>query len=134
MDSHPEQLDYIFDRKDGFDVSSSRKEYVDMKMLFNGYWTLYISQDEYKWCWLTLFFFVEKSSEPTPSPKKSPGPQVHAHFFPQQSQDAGDFVEPGQTEENDQPRRMYVREQFTHENQNTVRGNVTEPSDPIIRR
>lgn len=28
MDSHPEQLDYIFDRKDGFEVNTSRKEYV----------------------------------------------------------------------------------------------------------
>lgn len=80
--------------------------------------------------------FVENYNcrEPTPSPKKSPGPQVHAHFFPQHNQeriDPNDFAD-GQSEDNDQPRRMYVREQFTHEN--TVRGNVAESNDPIIRR
>lgn len=78
--------------------------------------------------------------ESTSSPKKSPGSQVHAHFFPQHSQDRFDPSEDvsspsgtGQTEENDQPRRMYVREQFTHEN-TIMRGNASEPSDSIIRR
>lgn len=28
MDSHPEQLDYIFDRKDGFEMNAGRKECV----------------------------------------------------------------------------------------------------------
>ncbi|XP_055320949.1 uncharacterized protein LOC129577599 isoform X2 [Sitodiplosis mosellana] len=105
MDSHPEQLDYIFDRKDSYEANNSRKD------------------------------------ESTSSPKKSPGPQVHAHFFPQHSQERFDPSEDtsspsatAHTEESDQPRRMYVREQFTHENTSTVRGNVAEPSDSIIRR
>lgn len=61
---------------------------------------------------------------------------MHAHFFPQQSQerielnDMTDHI--GQTDDSDQPRRMYVREQFTHEN--TVRGNVADHSDGMIRR
>lgn len=80
-------------------------------------------------------------SETMSSPKKSPGPQVHAHFFPQYSQERFDPGEDApspsataQTEDSEQPRRMYVREQFTHENTSTVRGNVAEPSDSIIRR
>lgn len=77
---------------------------------------------------------IHNNSELTTSPKKSPGPQVHAHFFPQHSQDdVTDAISGlGQTDDNDQPRRMYVREQFTHEN--TVRGNVAEPSDNLSRR
>lgn len=82
------------------------------------------------------------SSESVSSPKKSPGSQLHAHFFPQQY--SQERVEPGDItietiggpqlgdSSNDSPRRMYVREQFTHEN--TVRGNVTDSSDGIIRR
>lgn len=70
------------------------------------------------------------------SPKKSPGPQVHAHFFPQHSIeriDPSDLTDAtGQTDESDQPRRMYVREQFTHEN--TVRGNVADQGESTIRR
>ncbi|XP_031640723.1 uncharacterized protein LOC116352342 isoform X2 [Contarinia nasturtii] len=104
-DTHPEQLDYIFDRKDSYEVNNSRKD-----------------------------------ESTTSSPKKSPGAKVHAHFFPQHSQERFDPYEdvsatPGtsaQTEDGEQPRRMYVREQFTHEN--TVRGNVAEPSDNIRRR
>lgn len=75
-------------------------------------------------------------SDTSASPKKSPGPQVHAHFFPQTGQDRyelSDVNDPlGEADDSDQPRRMYVREQFTHEN--TVRGNVAESSDSIIRR
>lgn len=92
-----------------------------------------------------LLWKIYSETTMTSSPKKSPGPQVHAHFFPQHSQERFDPSEDmsspsatGQTtteerrEESDQPRRMYVREQFTHEN--TVRGNISEPSDSIIRR
>lgn len=79
----------------------------------------------------------------TASPKKSPGSQVHAHFFPQQYSveriEPGDIIidTSGSTQisgdgSSDSPRRMYVREQFTHEN--TVRGNVTDSGDGVIRR
>lgn len=91
---------------------------------------------------LLLVFFRDS----TASPKKSPGSQVHAHFFPQQY--SVDRIEPGDITidtsgaqliggsggdgGSDLPRRMYVREQFTHEN--TVRGNVNDSGDGVIRR
>lgn len=87
---------------------------------------------------MNLQFFRDSTS----SPKKSPGSQLHAHFFPQQY--SQERIEPSDIineaiggaqlgdSSNDSPRRMYVREQFTHEN--TVRGNVTDASDSIIRR
>lgn len=64
-------------------------------------------------------------------PSKSPGAQMHTHFFPQQNQDRIDSSDVGM-DEPDQPRRMYVREEFTHEN--TVRGNVNEANDGSIIR
>lgn len=94
----------------------------------------------------SLFF-----RDSTASPKKSPGSQVHAHFFPQQY--SVERFEPGDITidtsgsiqstqlsggggggdgSSDSPRRMYVREQFTHEN--TVRGNVNDSGDGVIRR
>lgn len=77
------------------------------------------------------------------SSKRSPSAiQLHTHFFPQHSQerfDSSDLHESSRigtttapNDDTDQPRRMYVREQFTHEN--TVRGNVAESNDSIIRR
>lgn len=96
-----------------------------------------------KFCAKKIKEYLKKNSNfcsesTTSSPKKSPGAQVHAHFFPQHSQERFDPYEDvtapttsGQTDDGDQPRRMYVREQFTHEN--TVRGNVAEPSDSIRR-
>lgn len=78
----------------------------------------------------------DQDRDSSASSSKSPGAmQLHTHFFPQQSSDRFDSNEgvPSTTEDtSDQPRRMYVREQFTHEN--TVRGNVAEPSETIIRR
>lgn len=127
MDSHPEQLDYIFDRKDCYDLNNSRKEWVALAQPFD--FSLH-------WEWLIGIYHFD-CSDPSASPKKSPGPQVHAHFFPQHGHERFDpndviDVSSGQADDSDQPRRMYVREQFTHEN--TVRGNVAEPSDSIIRR
>lgn len=82
------------------------------------------------------------------SSKRSPSAiQLHTHFFPQHPSqerfDSSDLHESSRTgtttatatapnDDIDQPRRMYVREQFTHEN--TVRGNVAESNDSIIRR
>lgn len=92
----------------------------------------------------TFLFFRDS----TASPKKSPGSQVHAHFFPQQY--SVERIEPGDITidtsggiqsaqlsgsgggDGSEPRRMYVREQFTHEN--TVRGNVNDSGDGGIRR
>lgn len=91
---------------------------------------------------LSLLLFRDS----TASPKKSPGSQVHAHFFPQQY--SVERIEPGDITidtsgnvqssqiggdgSSDSPRRMYVREQFTHEN--TVRGNVNDSGEGVIRR
>lgn len=82
-------------------------------------------------------------SDSSTSSKRSPASaQLHTHFFPQQpSQDRFDPNDSydsvrtgtaGANDEPDQPRRMYVREQFTHEN--TVRGNVAEPNESILKR
>lgn len=99
-----------------------------------------------------LFFVVESNRnelklnvndcrETSISPKKSPGPQVHAHFFPPERIDPNEYGDVQTTttvigasapsDDGDQPRRMYVREQFTHEN--TVRGNVAD-SENMMRR
>lgn len=94
-------------------------------------------------CFLFWNAFSDQDRDSSASSSKSPGAmQLHTqHFFPQQSSDrtdSNDFVPPTTiaattaTDESDQPRRMYVREQFTHEN--TVRGNVAEPGENIIRR
>lgn len=71
--------------------------------------------------------------------KRSPGSaQLHTHFFPQHfdKNESGDYIEtsqiPSNVEDSDQPRRMYVREQFTHEN--AMRGNITESNDSMLRR
>lgn len=94
---------------------------------------------------VAIYFFRRES---TASPKKSPGSQVHAHFFPQQY--SVERFEPGDItidttggiqsaqlsadgSSSDQPRRMYVREQFTHEN-TAMRGNVGDSGDGVIRR
>lgn len=90
------------------------------------------------------FFPIFNSSDSSVSSKRSPSAmQLHTHFFPQHGQDridSSDLHESSRTgtttaalnDDTDQPRRMYVREQFTHEN--TVRGNVAESNDSIIRR
>lgn len=128
MDSNPEHLDRIFDRKDGLEMNNNRKEYVFVCIL------LFL-------CSLIFLFNIGSKflilRERSISPKKSPGPQIHAHFFPQERIDPNVFNDvpassaSGQHEDSDQPRRMYVREQFTHEN--TVRGNVAD-GDNMIRR
>lgn len=67
------------------------------------------------------------------STSKSPAAtsKSQTHFFPQQDRtDGGNDI--GMDESSDQPRRMYVREQFTHEN--AARGNLNELNDGNIKR
>lgn len=74
-------------------------------------------------------FVLNSSDHDRDSTSKSPAAaQLHTHFFPQQ--DRTDDV--GMDESSDQPRRMYVREEFTHEN--AIRGNLNELNDGSIKR
>lgn len=74
--------------------------------------------------------FHDCSENERDSTSKSPGAtHSHTHFFPQ-SDKAESNSDIGM-DDMDQPRRMYVREEFTHEN--TVRGHLHE-SDGSIKR
>lgn len=66
------------------------------------------------------------------STSKSPAAaQLHTHFFPQQDRTDGSN-DIGMDDSSDQPRRMYVREEFTHEN--AIRGNLNDINDGSIKR
>lgn len=77
--------------------------------------------------------FVNSGDHDRDSTSKSPAAaQLHTHFFPQHDRTDGSGVDVGMDESTDQPRRMYVREEFTHEN--AIRGNLNESNDGSIKR
>lgn len=77
-------------------------------------------------------YFANSSDRDRDSTSKSPAAtQLHTHFFPQQDRTDGS-IDVGMDEPSDQPRRMYVREEFTHEN--AIRGNLSELNDGSIKR
>lgn len=84
---------------------------------------------------LNLFgfiYFTYSGEHDRDSTSKSPAAaQLQTHFFPQQDRPDGNN-DVGMDESSDQPRRMYVREEFTHEN--AVRGNLSELNDGSIKR
>lgn len=78
-----------------------------------------------------MFFHCSGDHDRDSTSKSPAAAQLHTHFFPQQDR-TDTNVDVGMDESSDQPRRMYVREEFTHEN--AIRGNLNELNDGSIKR